>query len=220
MKKLIFTLILSIILCIAWMLYVNYSHKRFVDDLRIISPSSTQSTNTSDTSVVSDDGETNHVDGTSSEIVDENVFTTDKQMKVGLKEKHPQKATVEDVIKSFEKRLSESDGPEATKTKNAFEDFLESQGVTKEEYEKQAIAREVMQRIINNPMRWLDGNPNLILVTDDEIDALFDAKDILPYDSDQIKSADSILPKGAVGIKQNDDGTWSFVYETNQDATQ
>ena len=42
---------------------------------------------------MSDDGETNHVDGTSSEIVDKRAFPTDKQTKVGLKEKHPQKAT-------------------------------------------------------------------------------------------------------------------------------
>jgi hypothetical protein len=209
-----------------------------VDDLRVISPSSTQSTNTSNTSVVSDDRETNHVDGTPSEIVDKNAFATDKQTKVGLKEKHPQKATVEDVIKSFEKRLSESDGPEATKTKNAFEDFLESQGISREEYERQAIAQETLQRplnnvhpdmflevqtgsetlqrLLNNPMRWLeDGNPNMIPLTNDELDALFnefsEANNILLQDLDQEQETpmrnESILPKDAVGIKQNDDGT-------------
>lgn len=212
MKKLIFTSILLIILCAAWMLYLNYSHKRFIDDIGMPPVSSTKSTNTPDTPTVPDEGETIQVDVTPSESVVENVATTDKQTKVGLKAKHPQKATVEEVIELFEKQLTEADGPEATKTKNAFEDFLESQGISREEYERQTIALETLQRLINNPVRWLDGNPNMIFLTDDELDELFEMNDSsFSIKQETPMRRESILPKDAIGIKQNEDGSWSFV---------
>ena len=154
MKKLFFTSILLIILCTTWMLYLNYSHKRFIDDIGILPMPSTKSINTSDTLTASNDEETVHVDVTPSETVS----TTDTHTKAELVEKHPQNASVEEVRESFEKRLSEVDGSQTTKTKDTFEDFLEShfetflesEGITKEEYEeKKEIAQEVMQRLNN-----------------------------------------------------------------------
>ena len=154
MKKLFFTAILLIILCTTWMLYLNYSHKRFIDDIGIPPMPSTKSINTSDTLTASNDEETVHVDVTPSETVS----TTDTHTKAELVEKHPQNASVEEVRESFEKRLTEVDGSQTTKTKDTFEDFLEShletflesEGITKEEYEeKKEIAQEVMQRLNN-----------------------------------------------------------------------
>ena len=171
MKKLIFTSILLIILCAAWMLYLNYSHKRFIDDIGMPSMSSTKSTNTSDTLTAPNDEETVHVDVTPSETVS----TTDTHTKAELVEKHPQNASVEEVRESFEKRLTAVDGSQTTKTKDTFEDFLEShletflelEGITKEEYEeKKEIAQEVMQRINNVEnvflLRHEDGSWSLI----------------------------------------------------------
>ena len=171
MKKLFFTAILLIILCTTWMLYLNYSHKRFIDDIGIPPMPSTKSINTSDTLTASNDEETVHVDVTPSETVS----TTDTHTKAELVEKHPQNASVEEVRESFEKRLTEVDGSQTTKTKDTFEDFLEShletflelEGITKEEYEeKKEIAQEVMQRINNVEnvflLRHEDGSWSLI----------------------------------------------------------
>ncbi len=221
MKKLVVAAILTIIICVCWLLYLNYSHQRFIDDIGTTPMSSTQSTKTSDIQTLSDDADAVQVDVTTSEGEVKNASITDIETTDGLNENHFQKTTVEEVINSFERQLTEVDGLKATKTKDAFENFLESQGITIEQYEKQEIAHETLQRIINNPKRWLDGNPDLILVTNEEMDELFKSNDILlDRKHETPTSGESVLPKDAIGIKQNADGSWSFVYKTDREPTQ
>ena len=221
MKKLVIAAILTIIICACWLLYLNYDHKRFIDDIGTTPMSSTQSTKTSDIQTLSDDADAVQIDVTTSEGEVKNAPITDIETTDRLNENHSQKATVEEVINSFERQLTEADGLKATKTKDAFENFLESQGITIEQYEKQEIAHGTLQRIINNPKRWLDGNPNLILVTNEEMDELFKANDILlDRKHETPTSGESVLPKDAIGIKQNAYGSWSFVYKTDREPTQ
>ena len=213
MKKLVIAAILTIIICACWLLYLNYDQQRFIDDFGTAQMSSTQSTKTSDIQTLSDDADAVQVDVTTSKGEVKNASITDIETTDGLNENHFQKTTVEEVINSFERQLSEADGLKVTKTKEAFENFLESQGITIEQYEKQEIAHETLQRIITNSKRWLDGNPDLILVTDEEVDELFKANDILldrKYETPT--SGESILPKDAIGIKQNADGSWSLEF--------
>ena len=237
MKKIVIAAILTIIIFTCWLLYLNYSHQRFIDDIGVTHKTSKRSTtNKTDTQTFSDDAQSNPVDEKPSDNEVKSSPLINKRTYDGTDEKPLQKTTVEKVINSFEKQIKEAQGSKRIETENTFERFLESQGITIEQYEKQEIALETLQRIINNPMRWLDGNPNMILISNEELGEILDAndnflenldEDMLERISSSLNTKDetqiggsSILPKNAKGIKQNTDGSWSFVYETKQNPTQ
>lgn len=231
MKKIVIAAILTIIICTCWLLYLNYCHQRFIDDIGVTHKTSKRSTNKTDTQTFSDDAQSNPVDEKPSNNEVKSSPLINKTTYEGTDEKPLQKTTVEKVINSFEKQIKEAQGSKRIETENTFERFLESQGITIEQYEKQEIALETLQRIINNPMRWLDGNPNMILISNEELGEILDASDNFLENLDQdmlerispslnTKGGESILPKDAIGIKQNKDGSWSFVYETEQNPTQ
>ena len=153
----IITLILLVSLCTAWMLYQYHSYKRFVDDIETLNSTSTQSTNTSDTLTEPD-----------------NTSRTSELTKVELSSMEKPN------FSESEKPDTELQKPTATIVEDAYEDFPESDSITEKIYEKREIHTEKrplflndprFQRLRNDPKNWLDGNPNVLVLTNNEISA-------------------------------------------------
>ena len=160
MKKFIVTTLILIVLGTVWTLFLEHEKRRFVDSLPKPPIMVTQPVDAVDTSAESEESDSaTAVPGQWIPIGD-NASTEGKQTAVeAVPHEDTEEFTVEEMIELFEAELTETAGPQHNEVNNAFEEFLASQGITREEYEKQEIARETLQRILANPANVLVGQP-------------------------------------------------------------
>ena len=160
MKKVIVTTLILIVLGTVWTLFLEHEKRRFEESLPKVPILVTQPVDAVDTSAVSEESDSaTEVPGQWIPIGD-NASTAGKQTEVEpVPHEDTEEFTVEEMIELFEAGLAETAGPQHNEVNNSFEEFLESQGITREEYEKQEIARETLHRILANPANVLVGQP-------------------------------------------------------------
>ena len=160
MKKVIVTTLILIVLGTVWTLFLEHEKRRFEESLPKVPIMVTQPVDAVDTSAVSEESDSaTEVPGQWIPIGD-NASTAGKQTEVeAVPHEDTEEFTVEEMIELFEAELAETAGPQHNEVNNSFEEFLESQGITREEYEKQEIARETLHRILANPANVLVGQP-------------------------------------------------------------
>ena len=159
MKKVIVTFGVFIVWGTVWTLFLEREKRRFVDSLPKVPTTVTQPVDATSPPAV--DAETDSATPVPSPwmpIVENPTPANGTEMGEALDE-DVQDFTVEEMIELFEGALAETQGPQHDDVKNSFEEFLASQGITREEYEKQEIARETLQRILSNPANVLVGQP-------------------------------------------------------------
>ena len=160
MKKVIVTFVVLIVLGTVWTLFLEHEKRRFEESLPKVPIMVTQPVDAVDTSAVSEESDSaTEVPGQWIPIGD-NASTAGKQTEVeAVPHEDTEEFTVEEMIELFEAELAETAAPQHNEVNNSFEEFLASQGITREEYEKQEIAKETLQRILANPANVLVGQP-------------------------------------------------------------
>ncbi|MCY3551217.1 MAG: hypothetical protein OXN27_06410 [Candidatus Poribacteria bacterium] len=147
MKRVIFTALFLIVLGSAWMLYLEYSNKRFVENLPKVRPTSTLSVNTNTENTESGNSNITDVDSVLSETVPDNSHAESEHV-------HPHtdmpELTVEEMRVPIEVPLAELEELQNDDTTENFE----SPEPMAEEYVR---ARETLERIYMNPENWLKG---------------------------------------------------------------
>ena len=159
MKTVIVTFGILIVLGTVWTLFLEHEKRRFVESLPKPPPTVTQPVDATRTPAVYEEPDAaTTVPGPWMPIV-ENPTTAGGEEMDEAQDEDIQDFTVEEMIELFEGELAETKGPQHDDVKDSFEEFLASQGITREEYEKQEIARETLQRILSNPANVLVGQP-------------------------------------------------------------
>ena len=160
MKKVIVTFVVLIVLGTVWTLFLEHEKRRFEESLPKVPILVTQPVDAVDTSAVSEESDSAPAVPGQWIPIGDNASTEDKQTEVeAVPHEDTEEFTVEEMIELFEAELAETAGPQHNEVNNSFEEFLASQGITREEYEKQEIARETLHRILANPANVLVGQP-------------------------------------------------------------
>ncbi len=160
MKKVIVTFVVLIVLGTVWTLFLEHEKRRFVDSLPKPPIIVTQPVDAVGASAVPEEPDSaTAVPGPWVPIVENTTAVGEQTEGAEVPDENVQEFTVEEMIELFEGELAETTGPQHDDVNNSFEEFLESQGITREEYEKQEIARDTLQRILSNPTNVLVGQP-------------------------------------------------------------
>ena len=181
MKTVIVTFGVLIVLATVWTLFLEHEKRRFVESLPKPPPTVTQSVNTADMSAVSETGESADAAGSlpeASPIVEE--------APAAVEHAHPHAGSLvppEEAEVSFEELPAADETPLTSDTKDSFAAFLESLGMSEDEYERKRIATETVMRITNNPENWVKGRPGevgfMFVLTDKENREFLEANNIL-----------------------------------------
>ena len=159
MKKVVVTFVVLIVLGTVWTLFLEHEKRRFVDSLPKVPTTVTQPVNTADIPAASETGESVDVAGSpraASTIVEK------PREEVERPYLHPHAERLdsqEEAAVSFQELPAEDETPPDSGTKDSFASFLDSLGMSEEEYERRRIATETVRRITNNPKNWVKGRP-------------------------------------------------------------
>ena len=159
MKKVIVTFGVFIVLGTVWTLFLEREKRRFVDSLPKVPTTVTQPVDATSPPAVDEEPDSAATVPSPWMPIVENPTTADGTEMGEPPDEDLQDFTVEEMIELFEGELAETKGLQHDDVKTSFEEFLASQGITSEEYEKQEIARETLQRILSNPANVLVGQP-------------------------------------------------------------
>ena len=167
MKKIVFTVTLLISLGTVWVLYLEYDDKRFLEKLPKSPSPDIQRTNATNTptpqgtgaSSGSEDRNTNTIVPEPRIPVEETPTTSEQTKPAALLHEDTAEITVAAMIDFFKEALAQSDSSREAEIKDAFENFLESEGITQKEYERPEIAQEVLNRFMKDPANVIAGSP-------------------------------------------------------------
>ena len=151
MKKVVLTIILSIVLVSAWVLYLEYSNRRFVEDLSKTPIPISQPVDTTNTPIETENGksdtEANPMPVASDDPIVDNIHVRREHTKASV---HPQDEEGTPGLTEGESRV------EGVKQNLDIEGVLALFGFTMEDYQ---WARETTSRILNNPDNYIWGGP-------------------------------------------------------------
>ena len=178
MKRIVFIAILLLILGIGWTIYLEYSNKRFAENLpKALTPISQSISTEKSATTPQNSNDATIVPGAWVPLVDAPTASELNETDPAPSKDAPE-ITIGEMINWFEEEFAEELAEDTgdAEIKETFQAFLESEEITMEEYEKREIAQETLQRFLKNPENVLAGRPMTVgavyLTNEDVLEAI------------------------------------------------